>query len=165
METRHSGYTNWDVNFHQESYVETFTSVPYNMNRENIVYLTSESENVIGSSLDPSKVYVIGGLVDHNHHKGICHKMAIENKVSHARLPIDEYVDMKARKVLCIDHVFQILSKVASEGQSWKEAFLSTLPARKGAIGLDDDEADGGGEKENDSEENDKGGESEKERI
>ena len=39
---------------------------------------------------------------------------------------------MKTRKVLTIDHVFRILASV-SAGKSWKEAFLDTLPARKGA--------------------------------
>ena len=39
---------------------------------------------------------------------------------------------------------FQILAKVGSEGKSWKEAFLSTLPARKGAVGIENDGNDDG---------------------
>nr|CAG4640750.1 EOG090X03SX [Eulimnadia texana] len=39
-------------------------------------------------------------LVDHN-----SQKLALERGVSHGRLPLDEHVDMKTRKVLTIDHV------------------------------------------------------------
>ena len=104
-------------------------STPYEM-----VYLTSESENLLGETLDPKCIYIIGGLVDHNAHKGLCHRLAVEKGIGHARLPIQEVgVEMKTRQVLTIDHVFRILASVASEGKSWKEALLEILPGRKGA--------------------------------
>jgi len=45
------------------------------------------------------------------------------------------------------------LAKVASEGKSWKEAFLSTLPPRKGAreIGDDNDDDEDDSSQEDDS--------------
>ena len=102
-------------------------------NSKNIIYLTSESDNIL-ESFDPNCAYIIGGLVDHNQHKGLCHRLATEKGVNHARLPIQEVgVEMKTRQVLTIDHVFRIISLVASEGKSWKEALIETLPERKGA--------------------------------
>lgn len=49
------------VKFYADSYLKTY-------NEKKIVYLTSESENVI-DTLEPDCVYIIGGLVDHNSHK------------------------------------------------------------------------------------------------
>jgi Trm5-related predicted tRNA methylase len=51
----------FQVNFRSESYMDIFES-------KDLVYLTSESDSII-SSLEGDKVYVIGGLVDHNSHK------------------------------------------------------------------------------------------------
>lgn len=124
---RYQGHENWDMKFHADSHATCF------QDKTKVVYLSSESENVI-QDFEPGKIYVIGALVDHNLHKGLCHKLAIEDGIEHARLPIDEYVSLKTRKVLAINHVFQIIGKVASEKSSWADAFLSILPKRKGAI-------------------------------
>lgn len=50
-----------DIHIRTEHYTEV-------VSREELVYLTSDSPNVL-TELDPKKAYVIGGLVDHNHHK------------------------------------------------------------------------------------------------
>lgn len=49
--------------------------------------------------LDPKKVYIIGGLLDHNSHPGASLAKANAHKFSHARLPIGEFVKMQTRKV------------------------------------------------------------------
>ena len=63
---------------------------------------------------------------------GLCHKVAIQAGIRHGRLPLDKFLQMKARKVLTIDHVFEIVLRI-SEGKTWQEAFLQVLPERKNA--------------------------------
>jgi hypothetical protein len=65
---------------------------------ERVVYLTSDSSCVL-VDLDPNKVYIIGGLLDHNSHPGVSYEKAKQSNFGHARLPIDEYVKMQTRKV------------------------------------------------------------------
>lgn len=117
-----AGSLKWDLHYREEAYTEVFE-------KDQIVYLTSDSPNVV-EQLDHDKVYIVGGLVDHNRCKGICYEKALEAKIYHARLPIDEYLVMKTRKVLTIDQVYLILLR-ASEGKSWSDAFLDVIPKRK----------------------------------
>jgi len=153
LDNDYAGYTNWDVYFKSESYDQCFE-------KEKIVYLTSESENTL-DKLEEDKVYIIGGLVDHNQHKGVCHSSAVERGFAHARLPIDEFMDMKTRKVLTVNHVFDILAS-ASNGNNWKDAFVSAIPSRKGAVAKEEEEGgdaaktnEGGGRDDDDDEKDD----------
>lgn len=118
---------NWDVHFTLEKYTEKFE-------KSEIVYLSSESDNVL-TELEDDKVYVIGGLVDHNHHKGLCHRLAVENNISHAQLPISEYLEMKSRKVLTVNHVFEILLRF-TESKDWRQSLCQVIPERKGITPL-----------------------------
>lgn len=93
---RNDGYINWDVKITNESYLKIF-------DRDSIVYLTSDSDNVL-EHVDPNAAYIIGGLVDHNHHKGLSLEKAEANGLKTARLPLSEYISMKTRTVLTIVH-------------------------------------------------------------
>ncbi|KAH8244829.1 hypothetical protein KR032_001167, partial [Drosophila birchii] len=122
---KNDGWENWHVEYHfDRSHLELFE-------RSRLVYLTCESDQVL-DKLQPGTTYVIGGLVDHNHWKGLCHQRATEAGLTTARLPLSEHVDMKTRSVLSTYHVFELLSKVAA-GQDWTAAILDTIPLRKGA--------------------------------
>ena len=91
------------------------------------------------TELENNKFYVIGGLVDHNSHKGLCHREATALGIQTARLPIDQFIHLNSRKVLTVNHVFEILAAV-SEGKGWKEALLETIPERKGVAAKEEEE-------------------------
>uniref|UniRef100_A0A023GKN4 tRNA (guanine(9)-N(1))-methyltransferase n=1 Tax=Amblyomma triste TaxID=251400 RepID=A0A023GKN4_AMBTT len=121
------GFEKWDVHTSDADHLSCFR-------KEDVVYLSSESENEL-QELEEDKAYIIGGLVDHNRNKGLCHRLAEEQGVKHARLPIGNCLVMRTRQVLTIDQVFAILLKV-TEGKSWTEALLTVIPQRKGAKAL-----------------------------
>ncbi|XP_037938516.1 tRNA methyltransferase 10 homolog A [Teleopsis dalmanni] len=122
---KNDGWQNWNVDYHfNKTHIDIFA-------KNQIVYLTCESDTVL-EKLDAECIYVIGGLVDHNHQKGLCHERAVKADLKTARLPLSEYVDMKTRSVLSTFHVFELLVGVY-EGKSWTDAILETIPLRKGA--------------------------------
>ncbi|KAM4536801.1 tRNA methyltransferase 10 homolog A isoform 1-T1 [Odontesthes bonariensis] len=133
MDEKDKGWVNWkDISIKTEHYGEVFP-------KEELVYLTSDSPNVL-QELDPKRAYVIGGLVDHNHHKGITFQRAEELGIKHAQLPLSSFVQMNSRKVLAVNHVFEIILAYLEKG-SWQEAFFTVLPQRKGAVVLNQGEA------------------------
>ncbi|KAB1282241.1 tRNA methyltransferase 10-like protein A [Camelus dromedarius] len=117
--------------------------------KEDLIYLTSDSPNIL-KELDESKAYIIGGLVDHNHHKGLTYKQASDHGIDHAQLPLGDFVKMNSRKVLAVNHdeldekihgvvflaVFEIILEYL-ETRDWQEAFFTILPQRKGAVPTD----------------------------
>ncbi|XP_041820995.1 RNA (guanine-9-)-methyltransferase domain-containing protein 2 isoform X3 [Chelmon rostratus] len=119
-----------DISIKTEHYSEVVA-------KEELVYLTSDSPNVL-EELDQKKAYVIGGLVDHNHHKGITFERAKELGIDHAQLPLSSFVKMNSRKVLAVNHVFEIILAYLEKG-TWQEAFFTVLPQRKGAVAVDQD--------------------------
>ena len=120
-----AGYENWPVILERRSYLEAFPD------RSRVVYLSSESEVAL-DSLDPGVAYVVGGLVDHNRHKGLTHANAARDRVQTARLPIDEHLEMAQRRVLAVNHVVEILVLRAS-GLSWPDALVKVMPERRHA--------------------------------
>ncbi|XP_077401230.1 tRNA methyltransferase 10 homolog A [Vanacampus margaritifer] len=145
MDEKDQGWINWkDINIKLEHYSEV-------MAKEDVVYLTSDSPNVL-TELDPKKAYVIGGLVDHNHHKGITLERAQKLGICHAQLPLNSFVQMNSRKVLAVNHVFEIMLAYVEKG-SWQEAFFSVLPPRKGAKAVVADPGDGDGDEKEQPEE------------
>jgi tRNA (guanine9-N1)-methyltransferase len=124
---------------------------------ERLVYLTADSPHVLHTLADED-VYVIGGLVDRNRHKGLCLQRATAMGVRHAQLPIAEAVAMSTRRILAVNHgtpsvptlggggrctrprclcyslthtaVFEVLLRYRESGD-WPAAIAAVLPQRK----------------------------------
>lgn len=114
------------------NYESIFSKSPSNDNNtstKQLVYLTSDAEETL-ESLDPSCVYVIGGIVDRNKLKGVTHKKAVSQGIRTAKLPIRENLDLKTTHVLTVNHVFEILLNF-SQCQSWQQSIESVIPSRK----------------------------------
>ena len=107
-----------------------------------VVYLTSDSPNTL-SELRPYSTYIVGGLVDHNRHKGLCYKKATNLDIKTAKLPIGEYMQMNSRFVLATNHVIEIMLHWLQSGD-WGEAFSSVMPKRKGGVLKDSSNGDPG---------------------
>ena len=95
-----------------------------------IIYLSGDSPTIL-ERLEPDSIYIIGGLVDRNRHKGVCYKRAAAVGIKTARLPIGEYLDMSTRTILATNHVVEIMLKWLEMGH-WGQAFLRVIPQRKG---------------------------------
>jgi len=125
------GYHEWS----KRAYTGTGESLQdyYKDNLQNVVYLTSDSENVI-TELDNSKIYVIGGIVDRNRLKKAAYNRALELGVATAKLPLDEHLQsMPSTRVLTCNHVFELLLKYREHGNDWGKAMQDVLPSRKEA--------------------------------
>ncbi|KAM7270809.1 hypothetical protein ACFE04_030023 [Oxalis oulophora] len=127
METqlnRLPGFDKWMIEKENRSYIEALSD-----QKENLVYLTADSENVL-DELDPKSIYIIGGLVDRNRWKGITMKKAEEQGIKTAKLPIGQYLKMCSSQVLTVNQVIEIILKFI-ETRDWKVAFFEVIPQRK----------------------------------
>lgn len=111
--------------------LEDPNSEPETVTTDNIVYLSSDSPYIL-ERLEPGTSYVIGGIVDKNREKGLCHRLARKRGIRTAKLPIKEYMVMNSRQVLATNHVVEIMLRWLECGD-WGAAFLKALPKRKEA--------------------------------
>ncbi|KAJ5071143.1 tRNA (guanine-9-) methyltransferase [Anaeramoeba ignava] len=119
-----NGFLNWRIFYDEKKYQEIFK-------KDEIIYLTSESEEVLDEIYE-DKVYIIGGLVDHNRLKGLTYEEAKKIGIKTAKLPIDQYLSMRSRKVLTVDQVFSIILNYIN-CKDWSQALIKAIPLRKGA--------------------------------
>ena len=96
--SHHPQFQKFDISFHKEDYLNIASVSP-----ADLVYLTADCEETV-QELDPTKIYIIGGIVDRNRHKNITANKAKEQGIPCARLPIGEYLKMCTSQVLTCNH-------------------------------------------------------------
>ena len=109
-----SGFKAWSLQKDSRPYIEVFK-------KEELVYLTADSPHTI-DSFDPSKVYVVGGIVDRNRYKGLTFDKATKQGIQTAKLPIGEFLELSSREVLTTNHVLAIMLNYNESGD-WCDAF------------------------------------------
>lgn len=115
----------WPVTVEKRPYTELFP-------KEALVYLTADSTNII-ETLDSEKVYIIGGLVDHNRLKFASLIKAEGQQIQTGRLPIEAHCEMQTSRVLAVNHILHILLDFW-EGRDWAKTFMAVIPGRKKAL-------------------------------
>lgn len=97
---------------------------------DKVVYLSSDSD-IILEKMDPSEVYIIGGIVDRNRLKNATKTKASEQGVRTAALPINaDTVELDGSKVLTVNQVVNILTAFQDCGD-WTKAIHLAIPRRK----------------------------------
>ncbi|POM62076.1 tRNA (guanine-N(1)-)-methyltransferase [Phytophthora palmivora] len=119
------GAMSWKIGRHVEPLEQLY-------NADELVYLSPDSENVL-DRLDPSCVYVVGGIVDRSVRKGETRAKATSHGYRTARLPLQEHFEQFGTRVrthiMNLDSVIIVLNEVANHGD-WGRAFQRAVPPR-----------------------------------
>lgn len=105
------GAEHWHVRKHSSSVYDVF-------DRENIVVLSPDADDVL-QEFDPTKIYVVGGIIDRTVKNNLTLDRASERGVSAARLPVKEFFPQAQSHVINIDQVVALCCHY-SETKDWK---------------------------------------------
>lgn len=102
---------------------------------QELVYLSPDSSTVL-TSLEPGKVYIVGGLVDESFHKGLTQSRASKLGVATAKLPICEFMDGGTHHQGCVLTINQVIAIMLGihTGKGWSEVLSEHVPKRKGFV-------------------------------
>ncbi|GBG31955.1 tRNA guanine9-N1-methyltransferase [Hondaea fermentalgiana] len=129
---RQGGGASWaeigDFSIRSEPFHELYTP-------GNAVYLSADATETI-TAFDPTKAYIIGGLIDRNKQKGAAQAKASHLGFPTAKLPMTEYFSQRERhdgkKVLTVDQVCNIIRDHRGS-MSWDYALDLNVPNRLNA--------------------------------
>ncbi|KAI9993555.1 hypothetical protein PInf_015678 [Phytophthora infestans] len=121
------GASNWYIQWRRGT-----ASVAEHFPPGELVYLSPDSPNVL-EKMDPTKIYVIGGIVDKSRKKasaGASLNAATEAGITTVRLPIQEHYTERLDHILNVNTVVDVLIKFGELGD-WPRALDIALPQRK----------------------------------
>ena len=113
----------------------------FDARRADLVYLTADSPTEL-AELRAGDIYIIGGIVDRNRHKGLTLGKAQRDGIRTARLPIGSHLALMGSPVLTVNQVMCILLAYL-ELRDWPAACERAVPQRKRAR---EEQAQGDGE-------------------
>ncbi|XP_064598751.1 tRNA methyltransferase 10 homolog B-like [Liolophura sinensis] len=125
---KNQGFENYQVDMMESPVTEVFKA-------EEVVYLSPDASDPV-TSLDKSKVYIIGGFVDESIKKNVTLSKCDSSGLCCKRLPIVEYMERQPglvhySTVLTLNQVFEILLRFSENGD-WRAALSEGVPKRSG---------------------------------
>ena len=90
------GCNNWGAELLEDDYLEKY-------NNEHLVYLSADAEEEL-DKIEEDKIYIIGGLVDHNRLINATKNKALLQNITLKKLPIQNHLQLKTSAVLAINH-------------------------------------------------------------
>lgn len=126
----HMGAAAWPINKHSESLLELYSP-------DSIVLMSPDAQEPL-TNIDPTKVYVIGGIVDKTVQKGLTMEFAAQHNLPAYRLPVKEYAQQlgmdfagaNTRPILTAADVATALIEYNRTGD-WGFALQAAVPSRK----------------------------------
>ncbi|KAG3252493.1 hypothetical protein PI124_g2914 [Phytophthora idaei] len=97
------GASNWHIQWRRGA-----ASVAEHFPPEELIYLSPDSPNVL-EKMDPTKIYVIGGIVDKSRKKGASLNAATEAGITTVRLPIQEHITERLDHILNVNTIVDVL--------------------------------------------------------
>ncbi|EGZ21400.1 hypothetical protein PHYSODRAFT_557474 [Phytophthora sojae] len=115
------GASHWHVQWRRGA-----DSVAEHFSPDELVYLSPDSPNVL-EKMDPTKIYVIGGIVDKSRKKGATLNTATEAGIRTVRLPIQENIPERLDHILNVNTVVDVLINFRELGD-WPRTLEIALP-------------------------------------
>lgn len=112
----------WLLNYTKEDFLDF-------IDKEKVIYLSGDAEEEMGE-FDPSKVYIIGGIVDRNTLKNITLEKSYKEKIKAVKFPLRKYVKLSGSPILTVNQCFEILLRLYNK-EGWENTLLKTIPGRK----------------------------------